>query len=89
MFVELEVRNKNWLLCPSYNSHKDNVSNYLYHLSKGLGLYLGHNSNLFVLEDLNCKISEKYLDDFCKLYSLSGIVRKQFVSKDLFLTNRT
>ena len=44
-FVEINIRKKKWLHCCSYNPHKNNISNHLYHLNKGLDVYLKHYDN--------------------------------------------
>ena len=75
-FVELNVKNQKCLPCPFYKPHKISISDYLHHLSRGLDLYLGHYDNLLVFEDFNCQTSVRYLDDFCKLYNLSDMVKK-------------
>ena len=36
LFAEINIRMKKWLLCCSYNLHKNNISNHLHHLNKGL-----------------------------------------------------
>ena len=53
LFVEINIRKKKWLLCSSYNSHKNNISNHHHHLNKGLDVYLKHCGNLLILGDLN------------------------------------
>ena len=34
--VEINIRKKKWLLCCSYNSHKNNITNHLHHLNQDL-----------------------------------------------------
>ena len=34
LFIEINVRNKKWLLCYLYNRHKNIISNHISHLSK-------------------------------------------------------
>ena len=36
LFAEINIRMKKWLLCCSYNLHKNNISNHLHDLNKGL-----------------------------------------------------
>ena len=38
-FVEVNIGKKKWLLGCSYNPHKNNMSNHLHHLNKGLDVY--------------------------------------------------
>ena len=49
LFVEINIRKKKWLLCCSYNPHKNNISNHLHHLNKGLDVYIKHYDNLLNL----------------------------------------
>ena len=84
MFIELNLRNKNGYCA------------ILIILIRAISPYLGYHENLLVLGDLNCKTSEKYLDDFCKLVNLSDIMIKPTCFKnrnnasciDVFLTNQ-
>ena len=39
LFTEINIRSKKWLLCWSYNPHRNNISNHISHLSKGLDNY--------------------------------------------------
>ena len=36
LFIEINIRNKKWLLCCLYNPHRNNVSNHIFHLRKVL-----------------------------------------------------
>ena len=40
LFLEINIRKKKWLFCCSYNPHKNNISNHMHHLNKGLDVYL-------------------------------------------------
>ena len=42
LFVEINIKKKKWLPCCSYNPHRNNISNHLHHLNKGLDVYLKH-----------------------------------------------
>ena len=64
--MEINIRKKKWLLCCSYNPHKNNVCNHLYHLNKALDAYLKHN-NLLILRDLNSDLKGKCMNDFCNV----------------------
>ena len=97
-FIEINVRNKKWLLRCLYNLHKNNVSNHIFHLSKGLDNYYNicHYDNILFLGDFNSQLLENCVDDFCNVYDLSNLVKKPTCLKnpdnpsciDLFLTNR-
>ena len=61
LFVEINIRKKKWLLCCSYNPHKNNISNHLHHLNKGLDVYLKHYDNLLILGVLNSELKMLFL----------------------------
>ena len=95
VFVEINIRKKKWLLCCSYNPRKNNISNHMHHLNKGLDVYL-KNYNLLILGDLNSELEETCLNDFCNVNNLKSLNKKPTCFKnpenpsciDLFLTNR-
>ena len=74
-FVEVNIRKKKWLLGCSYNSHKNNISNHLHHLSKGLDVYLKSFDNILIMGDLNSEVSENCLNGFCNVNSLKTLNR--------------
>ena len=41
-YAEINIRKKKWFLCCSYNPHKNDISNHLHHLNKGLNVNLKH-----------------------------------------------
>ena len=96
VFVEINIRKKKWLLCCSYNPHKNNISNHMHHLNKGLDVYLKNYDNLLILGDLNSELEETCLNDFCNVNNLKSLNKKPTCFKnpenpsciDLFLTNR-
>ena len=53
-FVEVDIRKKKkWLPGCSYNPHKNNISNHIHHLNKGLDVYLKSYDNILIMGDLN------------------------------------
>ena len=38
-YIEINLRKKKWLLCDTYNPHRNNIGNHLDSLSKNLALY--------------------------------------------------
>ena len=96
LFMEINIRNKKWLLCCSYNPHRNNISNHISHLSKGLNNYISHYDNILILGDFNCQLSENCLNNFCNVYNLSNLFKEPTCFKspdnpsciDLFLINR-
>ena len=96
LFTEINIRNKKWLLCCSYNPNRNNISNHISHLSKCLDNYISHYDNISFLGDFNSQPSENYVNDFCNVYNLSNLVKEPTCCKnpdnpsciDLLLTNR-
>ena len=96
LFTEINMRNKKWLLSCSYNPHKNDKSNHISHLSKGLDNYISHYDNILFLGDLSSQPSENCVNDFCNVFNLSNLVKEPTCYKnpdnpsciDLFLTNR-
>ena len=72
-FVEVNIRKKKWLLGCSYNPHKNNISNHLHHLNKGLDVYLKSYDNILIMGDLNSEVSENCLNGFCNVNSLKTL----------------
>ena len=97
LFVEINIRKKKWLLCCSYNPHKNNISNHLHHLNKGLDVYLKHYDNLLILGDLNSDLKDGCLNAFSNVNNLKSLNKEPICFKnpnnpsciDLLLTNRS
>ena len=97
LFVEINIRKKKWLLCCSYYAHKNNISNHLHHLNKGLDVYLKHYDNLLILGDLNSDLKDGCLNAFSNVNNLKSLNKEPTCFKnpnnpsciDLFLTNRS
>ena len=95
-FIEVNIRNKEWLLGCFYNPHKSNISNHLHHLNEDLDLYLKNYDNILIMGDLNSEVSENCLNSFCNVNSLKTLNRGPTCFKnpnnpsciDFFFTNR-
>ena len=42
LFTEINIRTKKWFLCCPCNPHRNNISNHISHMSKGLDNYISH-----------------------------------------------
>ena len=91
LFIEINIRNKAWFLCCSYNSRKNHMS----HLSKVLDNYY-KSLWYFISGSFNSQPSKNCLNDICNLCNLSNLVKKLKCFKipdnpssiNLFLTSR-
>ena len=95
LFVESNLLKRKWLVCPSYNPHKDNLRNHLQLIRKKLNLYSSNYESIILVGDFNSEIYDKCMNDFCQSYNLSTLIRESTCYKnpenpsciDLFLTN--
>ena len=96
-FIELELSKKSkWLLSYSDNLHKANTKQHLSNISKGLEELNSKYNNILIIGDLNTKMSEPSLNEFCQTYNLESIINKPTCFKNpknpscihLMLTNK-
>ena len=57
-FVEINLREKKWLLCCSYNPHKNSISNYVDVLRRELDIHPSNYENFLLLGDFNAEIKK-------------------------------
>ena len=94
-FVEINLRKRKWLVCCSYNPHKDDISNHLRLIWKKLDLYSSNYESIIIIGDFNSEINDKCMNDFWESFNLSSLLRESTCYKnpenpsciDLFLTN--
>ena len=95
IILELNFGKKKWLLCGSYNPHKNLISQHLTVLSKSLDMLLMKYDNVFLMGDFNVDKNQDSLVDFCQLYNLKHLIKVPTCYKnldnpsaiDLMLTN--
>ena len=58
-YIEINLRKKKWLLCGSYNPHRNNIGNHLDSLSKNLALYSSTFDNYIIIGDFNVEADSK------------------------------
>ena len=96
-FVETNVRKKKWLLCCSYNPHKNSISTRIDFLERKIDLHSSNYENFILLGDFNSEMTDTNIKDFCNLYLLKGLIEKPPCFKNpenpktihLILTNKT
>ena len=82
--VEINLRNKNWLLGWPYNHQKENIAFHLSNVSAALEELCADYENIILLSDFNVEVKEKYISDFVSTYNLKVWVKQKI---DLILTN--
>ena len=96
MFIEMTVRITKWLIMSGYNPHKENVSYFFSHVSKGLDKVLANYENFLIMGDFNSQMSETHMKNFCDLYDLENLIKEPTCFKnpnnpssiDVMLTNK-
>ena len=56
--VEINLKKKKWLLCCSYNPHKNSISNYVDVLRRELDIHPSNYENFLLLGDFNAEIKK-------------------------------
>ena len=94
-FIELNLRRKKWLLCCTYNLHRDFISNLVSNTGKNLDLFSANYDHIVLLGDFNAEFQNHFLKEFCDLYNLKTLIKESTCFKnpenpiciDLMLTN--
>ena len=64
MFIELNFRQKKWLLCCTYNPNRNNISNHLDLLRRSLDLYYAECEHFIIFMLFSVSMMETGLSDF-------------------------
>ena len=81
VFVEINLRKKKWLLCCSYNPHKNSISNHVDVLRRDYDIHSSSYENFLLLGDFNAEMTDPCLKEFCNLYLLKNLIKNQHVLK--------
>jgi len=74
LFLEINLRNKKWLLCGGYNPHKNFINNFLEHISIALDTYIDQYDNILLLGDFNCEETDISMESFFDHYDLKNLI---------------
>ena len=72
-YMEINLRNNEWLINCSYNPHKNTIGNHLRALSEKLDIYSSSYSNFIILGDINIEVKEQQIKAFCDNYGLKNL----------------
>ena len=94
--MEINLRKKKWLICGTYNLHRNNMGNHLDSPSKNLALYLSTYDNYIVIGDFNIEADSGQMSSFCDTFDLTSLMKEPTCYKspdnlsciDLILTNK-
>ena len=96
IFIELNLRNKKWILFGGYNAKKERISYFLNHVGQAIDKFIGNYDNLLLIGDYNSETKEEHMKDFCDTYDLQNLIKEPTCFKsvenpttiDYILTNR-
>ena len=97
IFIELNIKNKKWLLFSGYNPKKELITNYLNEVVFHIDKLLGNFDNLILIGDFNSEMEEEKMKDFCETYNLQNLIKEPTCFKsaenptsiDVILTNKS
>ena len=70
------LRKKKWLLCCSYNPHKNSISTHIDFLRRELDLHSSNCENFILLGYFNSEMTDTNFKNFCNLYLLKNLIKK-------------
>ena len=76
-YIEINLRKKKWLLCGTYNPHRNNIGNHLDSLRKNVALYSSAYDNYFVIGGFNIEADSKEMSSFCDTPDLTSLIHKR------------
>ena len=92
--IEINLKNKKWLLVAIYRPPSQTKQYFFDEISKMLDHYCRQYENFILIGDFNCEIGDDVINDFVDSYELASLVRSQTCFKsdsprciDLVLTN--
>ena len=95
-FLEINLREKKWVICSSYNPHNDYISSHIDSMDKTADFRSHNYENLLMISDFNAQEADCSVKDSCDFYSFNHLVKEPTCYKnlvnpkcnDLMLTNR-
>ena len=75
IFIELNLRKKEWILFGGYNPKKECMPNFLNQIGKELDKCIGNYDNMLLVGDFNSEMEEENMTDFCDIYNLQNLIK--------------
>ena len=96
IFLDMNMRNKKWLIFAGHNPKKEHIGPFLSHVGKSLDYQIGKYENLILIGDFNSQMEEDAMKEFCDTYNLKNLITEPTCFKnaqnptliDLILTNK-
>ena len=74
LFNEINLRKKKWLLCCSYNPHKNLIVAHLREIQVALDVLSSKYENIIIIGDFNSEPKESTMIDFCQHYKMENLI---------------
>ena len=87
-FLQSYIYGGKWLLCCSYNPHKNQILNHLKEIGKNIDAFSSNYDNLILLGDFNVEPTEKHMKDFSLIYHHVSIIPDRYHSIPIFISDR-
>ena len=81
-FIEINLRKRKWLVCCSYDLHRDNIKDHLNTISANLDLYSSKYEYIIVIGDFNVEVNDKFMSNFCESNNLSSLIKESTCYKN-------
>ena len=95
IFMEINIRNKKWLVFTGYNPKTEYIHTFLEQVSKSLNELIKKFEYIVILGDFNAQITNIPMKDFCETYGMKHLITEPTCFKnaqnptciDLIMTN--
>ena len=84
LLIEINLRKRKWLLCCTYNPHKNLIVAHLREIQVALDVLSSKYENIIIIVDFNLQPKESAMTDFCQ----ACIMEKLTTCIDVMLTNK-
>ena len=75
IYIKRNSRKKKWLLCSTYNPHRNNIGNRLDPLSRNVALYSLVYDNYNIIGDFNIEADSKEMSSFCDTFNVTSLIK--------------
>ena len=75
-FVEINLREKMWLILCSYYLQLQFIDKHLTHIGKGLDCLSSKYDDYLLMGDFNAELLNNFVDSFCRSYSRKSLIKK-------------
>ena len=94
--MEINLRNKKWIIGCSYNPHNADISSQMNCMGNAIDSLSSRYENVLSIGHFNVEVSEMSMKDFCDIYSFKNLIKEPTCFKnptnpkciDLMLSNR-